>query len=132
MILITKRPHGFIIRLEGLLEMDAVQILAHQLRDEWAGLEDSFVLVLDARTFKCFAADAQALFEELLEEGLSCGMVRLTVLAISTALANMFCSMMVRTEVMPIYQFLDLAYEEDFRREMEKWLNEPFLKQSIT
>lgn len=126
MALITKRSHGYILRLDGLLvEEEAKQIL-FQFRDEWAGVHEPFVLVVDARTFRFFAADAQAMFEQMLEEALDAGLVRITVLAISTALAGLFCNIMVRTEAMPVYQFLDLAYEEDFRTEMENWLAEPF------
>lgn len=114
------------VRLEGLLKLEDLQTLSFQLRDEWAGMNKPFVLVIDARSFHLFSTDAQALFEELLEEALECGLVRVTVLAITTALASLFCTIMVRTEVMPLYQFLDLAYEENFESEMENWLNEPF------
>jgi len=126
MIPITSRPNGFTLQFRGLLNLDEMEELSRNLHDEWAGLRDPFVLVIDARQFRYFASDAQARFEHLLEESLQHGLVRITVLAISTALANLFCSIMVRTDVMPYYQYLDVAYEDDFLTEMKNWLNEPF------
>lgn len=120
------------IKLEGLVSGDDMRTLAIQFHDEWAGQETSFVLVVDARTFVYFTADAQALFEELLEGALDSGLIRVSVLAISTGLANLFCSIMVDTDAMPIYQYLDLSYEKDFRSEMDNWLNEPFQESSPT
>ncbi len=97
-----------------------------QMRDEWAGLDQEFVLLVDARNFKNFSADAQAGFEEFLEEAVEYGLVKITVLGISTALAGLFCSIMVQTDMMEYYQFLDLAYEADWKAEMKSWLDAPF------
>jgi hypothetical protein len=126
MISIRPREHGYALTLEGALDLEVLRELSLQMRDERAGSDDPFVLVIDARNFRHFTADAQACFEEMLEELLQSGLVRVTVLAVSTALANLFCAIMVRTEVMPMYQFLDLEYENDYQKEMENWLNEPF------
>jgi hypothetical protein len=105
---------------------EAARDLAFQLRDEWAGEEGPFVCTIDARRFICFTVDAQAAFEELLDEALSRGLIRITVLAVSTALAGLFCDIMVRSDAMSIYQFLDVSYEKEYEAEMEEWLSEPF------
>jgi anti-anti-sigma regulatory factor len=123
---ITNRPHGYTLTLQGIADLETVQELARQLRDERAGEKEPYILVIDACALRFFAADAQAAFEELLEEALEDGLTRITVLARSTGLAGLFCDIMVRTEVMPIYQFLDLDYEDDAETEMESWLYEPF------
>jgi len=126
MVALKSRENGFVVVLGDMVTLEDAILLRHQLRDEWAGMGDPFVLVLDIRSFRYFSADAQALVEELLEEALDEGLARVSVLGVSTAFAGQFCNMMVRTEVMPIYQFLDLAYEEDWRAEMERWLSGPF------
>ena len=100
------------------------------MRDEWAGEPEPFVWVLDARELTWFTADAQAMFEALLEEGLNRGLLRISVLAVTTALATLFCDMMVRADAMPVYQFLDVAYETNFHEELEQWVREPFSAQS--
>lgn len=123
---LTKRPHGYTLTLQGIVKLETVRELAWQLRDERAGENGPFVLVVDACGLRFFAADAQAVFEELLEKALEDGLTRIAVLARSTSLAGLFCDIMVRTGVMPIYQFLDLDYEDETEAEMESWLSEPF------
>lgn len=126
MIEVSYRKNGFIIRLVESVDQSQMRDFIFQLRDEFAGYHHQFVILIDARNFKFFTADAQASFEELLEEAEEAGMVRITVLGISTALASLFCSIMVQTELMEIYQFLDLAYEADWKTEMKTWLDAPF------
>lgn len=126
MIQVSYRKNGFILRLEALVDMAQMQEFIFQMRDECAGMDQEFVLLVDARNFKQFTADAQAGFEEVLEEAAECGLVRITVLGISTALAGLFCSIMIQTDMMAIYQFLDLAYEADWKAEMKAWLDAPF------
>jgi len=126
MVDIEKREHGFTIFLEGHVGLADMRELYFQLMDELAGFEERFVLVLDARRFSTFSADAQAILEELLEDLPEHGLERVSVLGISTAFAALFCKIMVRTDLMPVYQFLDLAYEDDWEAELEHWLNEPF------
>jgi len=124
MISLKKRKNGFVAVLSGNVPLEEVRHFGFQLRDEAAGDPDPFVMVVDTRKFKSFHADAQAELEALLEEAHeSLGLERISVLGVSTAFANLFCNMMVRTELMEIYQFLDLAYEEDWRTEMEQWLD---------
>ena len=130
MIEVSYRKNGYILRLEDLVDLLQMREFTFQMRDEWAGLDEKFVLLIDARNFKNFAADAQAAFEELLEEAAGCGMIRITVLGISTALAGLFCSIMIQTELMDLYQYLDLAYEADWKAEMKAWLDSPFMKES--
>jgi hypothetical protein len=124
MITLKSRERGFVIILSGDIPLSEMQDLHFQLRDEWAGMEESFVLVLDVRKFHSFNADAQAGFEEILEEAREEGLYRITTLGVSTAFASLFCNIMIHTELMEDYQFLDLAYEEDWRAEMESWLQE--------
>lgn len=126
MIEVSYRRNGFILRLEG--EVDAVQMqnCLFQMRDEWAGLDVYFVVLVDARNFKHFTADAQASFQQLMTEASEEGMLRVSVLGISTALASLFCSIFVQTDLMDLYQFLDLAYETDWKNEMKGWLDAPF------
>ncbi|MCC5848103.1 MAG: hypothetical protein JJU29_08415 [Verrucomicrobia bacterium] len=127
MIQIDTRSHGYTALLKEEIDLPAVQELDFDLRNELAGLEDSeFVLVLDARKFHHFTADGQALFEELLEFCFESGLARISVLAVSTAHAGLFCEMMLRADLMDIYQYLDLSYEEDWRTELETFLAEPF------
>jgi hypothetical protein len=126
MIEISYRKHGFIIRMGGRVDMEELDTFRFQLADEWAGTEGEFVLLVDARNFQTFTADAQAGFEEVLEAAREQGMIRISVLGISTALASLFCSIMVQTDLMDIYQFLDLSYETDWKNEMKSWLDTPF------
>ncbi|WFB35288.1 hypothetical protein P3T73_14075 [Kiritimatiellota bacterium B12222] len=123
---LSYRKHGYILKLHGHMAMEQMRNLYHQLLDECAGTDEDFVMLVDARHFTDFSADAQALFEEMLEEAYDLGMVRITIIGISTALASLFCSIMVQTDLMDIYQFLDLAYETDWKTEMRDWLDEPF------
>lgn len=132
MISLKSRENGFVVVLSETVTLEACRTLQFQLRDEWAGWEDCFVLVVDTRAFRYFTADAQALFEEILEEAMEAGLARITVLGISTAYAGLFCEMMVRLDLMPMYQFLDLSYEEDWRGEMEDWLRGPFEEAEVT
>jgi len=126
MIEISYRKYGYIVRLAESIDQAQMRRFICQMRDEWAGEENPFVLLVDARTFKYFTAEAQASFEEFLEEARERGMIRISVLGISTALAGLFCSIMVQTDLMEQYQFLDLAYEEDWKSEMKTWLDSPF------
>lgn len=128
MIELIYRRNGFILRVEGIVDMEQMRVLTFQIQDEFAGIEGEFILLIDARTLKHFTADAQAAFQELLETSREQGMVRLTVLGISTALASLFCSIMVQADMMDHYQFLDLAYESDWKAEMKSWLDAPFLE----
>jgi indole-3-glycerol phosphate synthase len=130
MIEISYRKHGFITRLTGIVDMEAMRSFRFQMEDELAGTEGEFVLLVDARNFQTFTADAQAGFEELLESAREHGMVRVSVLGISTVLASLFCSIMVQTDLMESYQFLDLAYETDWKNEMKTWLDTPFTSTS--
>lgn len=132
MIDVSYRKNGFILRLEELVDQSQMRDFLFQMRDEWAGLDSYFVLLVDARNFKYFTAEAQASFEEFLEEAAEEGLVRITVLGISTALAGLFCSVMVQTDLMDIYQFLDLAYEADWKKEMKEWLDAPFKEDTET
>ena len=131
MITLKSRENGFVIVLTETVTLEECKTLRFQLRDEWAGLDTAFVLVVDVRAFRYFTADAQAMFEEIMEEALAEGVERITVLGVSTAYASLFCEMMVRTDLMPLYQFLDLSYEEDWRGEMEAWLGEPFEEEAV-
>ena len=125
MITIKKRPPGFVLIFKSVICLEDVRKLTFQLRDEAAGLHQPFFLVFDTRRLSAFAADAHAEFESLLEEAYeSLGLGKISVLGVSTAHANFFCNMMVRTELMDIYQFLDLAYEEDWKEQMDAWLEE--------
>lgn len=126
MIEVSYRRNGFILRLVGEVDQTQMRECIFQLRDEWAGLDVYFVMLVDARNFKHFTADAQAAFQEMVEEARVEGMLRITVLGISTALAGLFCSIFVQTDMMDIYQFLDLAYEPDWKAEMKEWLDAPF------
>jgi hypothetical protein len=126
MIEVSYRRNGFIIRLEGEVNDAQMRECLFQMRDEWAGLDVSFVVLVDARSFKHFSADAQASFQQLMTEASEEGMLRVTVLGISTALASLFCSIFVQTDLMDLYQFLDLAYETDWKNEMKAWLDAPF------
>ncbi len=125
MITLKKRENGFVVIFKSVIGLEDVRLFRFQLCDEAAGLAQPFVMVFDTRKFSAFAADAQADFESLLEDAYeSMGLSRISVLGVSTAYANLFCNMMVRTELMEIYQFLDLAYEEDWQEQMESWLQE--------
>ena len=126
MTTITMRNHGYTVTLEGVMDMEMARELAFQMRDEWAGATDPFVWLVDARQFSGFTADAQACFEELLEEGLDRGLLRITVLGVSTAYAGLFLNIIMRADVMSLYQFLDVSYEKNFLEEMETWLMDPF------
>ncbi len=127
MIQLDARTHGYTILLKDEIQIQGVQNLDFELRNELAGLEGSpFVIVVDAIAFQHFTADAQALFEETLEFCLESGLVRISVLAVSTAHAGLFCEMMLRVDLMDLYQYLDLSYEEDWRTELETFLEEPF------
>ncbi|MGA0332773.1 MAG: hypothetical protein ACO3N7_00665 [Kiritimatiellia bacterium] len=126
MVEISYRKYGFILRLQDDVDLEQMRVLLFQMRDEWAGLSEPFVFLIDARNFKYFTADAHAAFEELLEEAKLEGLVRISVLGISTSLAALFCSIMVQCDLMEMYQFLDLAYEEDWKTEMKTWLDSPF------
>lgn len=126
MIEISYRKHGFILQLTGEVNEAQMRQCLFQMRDEWAGLHGKFVILVDARNFKYFTADAQASFQQLMTEADAAGMLRVTVLAISTALAGLFCSIFVQTDLMDLYQFLDLAYETDWKNELKNWLDFPF------
>ena len=126
---VSNRTHGLTITLEGLINKEDISALSFQLRSEWAGVSSPFIYVLDVQNFRYFTADAQALFEETLESAFEQGLVRISVLGVTTSLSGLFCAIMVRTGLMEIYQFLDLAYEEDPQTEMNTWLNEPFATQ---
>jgi len=128
MTTIHQQPYGFDIVLEGDIDLEDVQRLQFQLRDEWAGIEPPFSLMVDARRFKLFTADAQALFEGLLEEAVASGLAKITVIAVSTGFAGLFCTIMMRTELMEFYQYMDTAYEPDWKDEVEPWLMEPLLQ----
>lgn len=125
MIHLSSRPDGYDIQLEGDLTLEQVQVLSIQLQNELAGGEDAFVLVLDARTFRHFHADAQALFEEMLDVCRKKGLHRICVLALSTAFATLFCDIMVRAELMDQYLYMDIAYEPDWHAELESFLSPP-------
>lgn len=123
---LTQRKNGFTLKLEGLVDIGQLQHIQFQLRDEWAGLDSGFCLLVDARTFSVFTAEAQALFEGLLEEAHKQGLQRMTVMGVSTRFATIFCESMIRTDLMSIYQFMDTAYEPNWKQEVEEWLNAPF------
>jgi anti-anti-sigma regulatory factor len=126
MFKLNQRESGFVIHLEGMLSLEKAQRLQFQLRDEWAGMNAPFCLLVDARGFRYFKADAQALFETILEEAVQAGLQRITVVAVSTGLASVFCNSMVRADLMHMYQFMDIAYEPKWKAEVEEWLMEPF------
>lgn len=123
---LTQRKNGFVLKLEDMVDIDQLRDIQFQLRDEWAGLNSGFCLLVDARSFRVFTAEAQALFEDLLEEAREHGLQRISVLGVSTGLAMIFCNSMVRTDLMPVYQFMDTAYEPNWSQEVEEWLNAPF------
>lgn len=123
---LTQRKNGFALRLEGLVDLGQMRRIDFQLQDEWAGMNSGFCLLVDARAFHMFTAEAQALFEHLLEEGRAQGLQRITVLGVSTGLAMVFCNSMIRTDLMPHYQFMDTSYEPNWKQEIEEWLNAPF------
>jgi ABC-type transporter Mla MlaB component len=120
------RAHGFILTLDGEIDAHDMRGFVFELENELAGAEGPFVLQINVQTLHHFTADAQALFEECLENAKIQGLYRVTVLAKSTAHASLFCDMMVRSELMSDYQFLDVSYEEDWEMEMETWLGEAF------
>lgn len=127
MIRLDSRTHGYTLHLLGRVQLTQIQETARALRNERAGAgDDAFVLVLDARKFGYISADAQASLEELLEESAQSGLVRLAVLAVSTVHANLFCEMMKRCDLMDIYEYLDLSYEEDWEGELAAFLDTPF------
>jgi hypothetical protein len=126
MLELKARKHGYVVVMTETITLEDIRRLQFQLKDERAGAEDDFVLVLDIRKFVCFTADAQALLQEILEEFPDSGLAKVSVIAVSTAFASQFCNIMVSADIMALYQFLDIAYEEDWRMEMETWLSEPF------
>lgn len=123
---LTQRKNGFVLKLEGVLDIGQLQLIQFQLRDEWAGMDSGFCLLVDVCSFSLFTADAQALFEGLLEEAEEQGLQRIAVLGVSTRFASVFCDSMVRTDLMSIYQFMDTAYEPNWQQEVDEWLNFPF------
>lgn len=120
------RPRGFTVRLDDRVDLKQMQRFRFQIMDELAGMEGDFVMVLDVRRFGIFTADAQALLEEILENLPERGLRRVSVIGVSTAFAGLFVNIMLRSDLMSQYQFLDLAYETDWKGELESWLNGPF------
>jgi len=122
MIHLEERFNGYTIRLEGDIHLDEVRQLCLDLQNELAGASDPFVLVLDVRLLRHFHADAQAALEELLERSREDGLRRVSAIAVSTAFATLFCDMMVRADLMDIYQYMDISYEPDWRMELDAFL----------
>lgn len=124
MIRLKAHGTGYVAILKDTISQEELRVFRFQLLDERAGETSPFGLVIDTRKFQAFTADAQALMESTLEEfAKSFGLARISVLGVSTGFAALFCNMMVRAELMEVYQFLDLAYEEDWKTEMDAWLD---------
>jgi len=122
---LEERTNGYTIRFEGDIHLDEVRQLQLDLRNELAGASEPFVLVLDVRTLRHFHADAQAALEEMLENCPENGLHRISAIAVSTGFATLFCDMMVRAELMDLYQYMDISYEPDWRMELESFLALP-------
>jgi hypothetical protein len=119
MVEILHRNSGFKVILIGLVDLEEARRLIFGLRDEIAGGEGAFVLELDVKSFRYFAIDAQAEFELFLEELLERGLSRISVVAYSTGFAGFFTEMMLRIDAMEMYQYIDVAYEEDWEEALE-------------
>lgn len=126
MITLCPRDHGYIVTLSEEVSAEDARKLAFDLENELAGPGEAFVLQIDVREFGHFTADGQAYFEEVLERCKDKGLARVSLLAVSTALAGIFREIMVRNDLMDLYQYLDLSYETEWEAEMEAHLMEPF------
>lgn len=127
MIALEVRNRGYIVTLAKEVSGDESRVLAFELDNELAGGQgEPFVLQLDAREFHHFTADGQAHIEEILERVREKGLARISLVAVSTALAGLFRDIMMRTELMDLYQYVDLSYETEWEAEMEAHLMEPF------
>jgi len=126
---VTPLDLGWKVQFLSVVSDEDIKSFNLQLRNELAGSAGSFVLVIDLQEFKYFTADAQASLEETLEDFKSEGLIRVGVLAFSTAFAALFCDIMVRIDMMPLYRYFDISYEENWEAELEEYVEKPFIEE---